>query len=57
MGELHAEKQWMYNECGNDQSVQVDVAMGFGFIQAKGLSVLIDYNMVSGGHGAESNYG
>ena len=53
MGELHAEKQWMYNECGNDQSVQVDVAMGFGFIQAKGLSVLIDYNTVSGGYGAK----
>lgn len=42
------EKQWWYQACGKDQYVEVDLMLGFGYLEASavGTSVIIDFKTV-----------
>ena len=46
-------KQWGYSSCSKLQKVQVDLMLGFGYLDAssQGVTLLIDFNTVSSSNG------
>ena len=46
-------KQWWYSSCSKLQKVQVDLMLGFGYLDAssQGVTLLIDFNTVSSSNG------